>query len=219
MPNRGGDLADALVNFTNLVIPQALQVTGLSGHAPANGPTITGVLTPFLCLVILNCLSFMLMKLVGKLLLRLIELSTSLLNLLLATLFEHIPERFKFSTQRKKMGRLFFKKAERKTFAGNRSRTRINTSSDSWERVTSNEKSHTVVHEDYSEVIEALQTLGLKASATQKEIRGAYIALMKQYHPDLYTNASLEQQRKIRAAALEIRTAYDTIVKQFNQVQ
>ena len=219
MANRSDQFTDALVNFTHLIIPRALDVTGLSGHAPAHAPTLAGVLTPFLCLVILNCLSFMLMAFIGKLLLRLIEFSLSVLNFGLAKLFDSLPRKVKVLIGRVVPRSSSSKKTERKSFTGKRAKTTFNTNTDSWERVTNDNDFERATGEEYTEVIEALETLGLKASATQKEIRSAYIALMKQYHPDLYTNASHEQQKKIRAAALEIRHAYDTIVKQFNQVQ
>lgn len=55
------------------------------------------------------------------------------------------------------------------------------------------------------------EVLGLKPSASQDEIKAAYRKLIKQYHPDQYTNNPLKDlaDEKMR----EINAAYDTLTK------
>ena len=55
------------------------------------------------------------------------------------------------------------------------------------------------------------EVLGLKPGASQEEIKSAYRKLIKQYHPDQYTNNPLKDlaDEKMR----EINAAYDTLTK------
>lgn len=55
------------------------------------------------------------------------------------------------------------------------------------------------------------EVLGLKQGASQDEIKSAYRKLIKQYHPDQYTNNPLKDlaDEKMR----EINAAYDTLTK------
>ena len=58
------------------------------------------------------------------------------------------------------------------------------------------------------------QILGVKESATQEEIRRAYLALVKKYHPDKYTNNPL---RELAGEKLkEINQAYELLQKKPN---
>jgi hypothetical protein len=217
MPSESNQFADALANFTHLVIPRALDITG-GAHGPGHPGSITSIVAPFLYLVILNCLSFMLLKVVAKLLLRAFELAVDLLNFFTASLYKLLPARLRTIAYHAKIPFFSSRKKGKRSFARKRPHINADTTSDDWEKVSSKKDRAQPEVEGYTEVIQALRTLGLKASANQKEIRSAYIALMKQYHPDLYTTASPEEQKKIRAAALEIRHAYDTVVKQFDHV-
>lgn len=218
MPHESNQFADALANFTHLVIPRALDITGGSAHAPGQPGSILSIVAPFLYLVILNCLSFMLLKVLAKLILRASDLVVYLLNLFAANVYRLLPAWIRAGAESGKIPFFSSRRRRERSFARKRPHKTTTIREDGWEKVRSQEEAEQPEAEDYSEVVHALRTLGLKASANQREIRSAYIALMKQYHPDLYTTASLEEQKKIRAAALEIRHAYDTIVKQFNQM-
>lgn len=53
--------------------------------------------------------------------------------------------------------------------------------------------------------------LGVNRDATQEEIRAAYLALVKKYHPDKYQDASLKELAGERLK--EINEAYDLLTK------
>lgn len=55
------------------------------------------------------------------------------------------------------------------------------------------------------------KVLGVSENATKEEIRAAYLALVKKYHPDKYTNTPLKEQagEKIK----EINAAYEMLTK------
>jgi hypothetical protein len=47
--------------------------------------------------------------------------------------------------------------------------------------------------------------LGIKSSASPEEIRAAYVALVKMYHPDRYATLDIPQEMKEYAAAMQAR--------------
>ena len=55
----------------------------------------------------------------------------------------------------------------------------------------------------------ALQTLGLSDAATTADIREAYLALVRQHHPDL---ASPDDRADATAKTAEINAAYDYLL-------
>ena len=55
------------------------------------------------------------------------------------------------------------------------------------------------------------EVLGVSPSATEDEIKAAYRALAKKYHPDKYANSDLADLANEKMQ--EINQAYDTIVK------
>ena len=55
------------------------------------------------------------------------------------------------------------------------------------------------------------EVLGVSESATDKEIRAAYLELVKKYHPDRYTDSPLHDLADEKMK--EINEAYDTITK------
>eukprot|EP00045_Choanoeca_perplexa_P016335 m.219274 g.219274 ORF g.219274 m.219274 type:complete len:981 (+) comp17229_c0_seq8:2005-4947(+) len=52
------------------------------------------------------------------------------------------------------------------------------------------------------------QVLGVRQDATQKEIRSAYLNLIKRFHPDKHTTRPLEQQREAAAFATFLNEVY-----------
>lgn len=55
------------------------------------------------------------------------------------------------------------------------------------------------------------EILGIKPNATQAEIKSAYRALIKQYHPDQYGDNPLRELAEVKMR--EINGAYDTLTK------
>ena len=61
---------------------------------------------------------------------------------------------------------------------------------------------------------DALTTLNLKENFTEEELKRSYRKLMKQYHPDLFDSASVEEQKIAEGKAKEINEAYDILSKE-----
>lgn len=55
------------------------------------------------------------------------------------------------------------------------------------------------------------KVLGVSPSATQEEIRAAYMALVKKYHPDRYQDSDLKKQAEDKMK--QINAAYDLLTK------
>ncbi|MGL5351844.1 MAG: J domain-containing protein, partial [Clostridium sp.] len=55
------------------------------------------------------------------------------------------------------------------------------------------------------------EILGVKPDATQAEIKSAYRALIKQYHPDQYGDNPLRELAEVKMR--EINGAYDSLTK------
>ena len=60
---------------------------------------------------------------------------------------------------------------------------------------------------------DALTKLNLNPNFTEEELKKAYRQLMKKYHPDLFINASIEEQKLAEEQSKEINEAYDIICK------
>ena len=60
---------------------------------------------------------------------------------------------------------------------------------------------------------DALSKLNLKPDFTEEELKRSYRQLMKKYHPDLFVNASMKEQRTAEEQTKEINGAYDIISK------
>ena len=60
---------------------------------------------------------------------------------------------------------------------------------------------------------DALTKLNLNPNFTEEELKKAYRQLMKKYHPDLFINASIEEQKVAEEQSKEINEAYDIICK------
>lgn len=58
---------------------------------------------------------------------------------------------------------------------------------------------------------EAYKTLGITSDATEDQVKSAYRALAKKYHPDLYANKSEKEKEKATKKFREINEAYKYI--------
>lgn len=59
----------------------------------------------------------------------------------------------------------------------------------------------------------AYATLGVKPDATNSEVKDAYRALVKKYHPDRYATQSAEEQAQAEQKFKEVQAAYEQIKK------
>ena len=59
------------------------------------------------------------------------------------------------------------------------------------------------------------QVLGVSQGATKEEIRSAYLALVKKYHPDRYQDSALKEQAEEKMK--QINAAYDMLTKEPQQ--
>lgn len=59
----------------------------------------------------------------------------------------------------------------------------------------------------------AYATLGVKPDATNSEVKDAYRALVKKYHPDRYATKSAEEQAQAEQKFKEVQAAYEQIKK------
>ena len=64
---------------------------------------------------------------------------------------------------------------------------------------------------------EALNILGLNSNFSEKELKRAYYALVKKYHPDQFEKSSKEAKEHAEAMMKKINLAYDTLVKQLKE--
>ena len=58
--------------------------------------------------------------------------------------------------------------------------------------------------------------LGVNSNATKEEIKKAYRELVKQHHPDKFTNASETDKKYHENRIKEINEAYDKLSKDFS---
>ena len=63
------------------------------------------------------------------------------------------------------------------------------------------------------EPLDPYQVLGVKRTATQGEIRAAYVDLMTKYHPDKVTHLGQEFQIIAKAKAQAINRAYQMLTR------
>jgi hypothetical protein len=198
----------ALTYFTNLVLPKTEDLTSLVSDPSNPLRSVTG---PFLSLLVLNALSLIIVFIFWRFAVRLFEAT---LYLLVSTCA--LP--FRIAGYFSRSGRRFTTTA-RSTDADTQSKSDHSRAHEddefaSWkgtfDDTTTEQQSGT--HDE--EIIHAFTTLGVKAHATDSEVRRAYIQLMKRYHPDLYMKAPAEEQERIRQAALKVRHAYDLLTKE-----
>lgn len=84
---------------------------------------------------------------------------------------------------------------------------------ESWESFSRRYKIWETHHGASSQLNHAFTILGVPHFATEREIRKAYLVLMKRYHPDRFMHASPDEREHVRDAALEVREAYDTVTR------
>ena len=198
------DLADALIEFTNTIIPSFIDVE--RSASPRLAPSMLSTLNPFFTLMVMNIASLAVLALTLKLL-------GVACNLAIDTI------------------RYTLKRASRavRWLAGHRGADpRIQQASEfdtsgtdeacgrSW---TEGDTGGAVPDPHHDELCEALSTLGLKASATETEIKKAYHALMKQYHPDRYMRAPRQEQERVKYITVRVRHAYDVLSREGHRLQ
>jgi len=203
-----------LIDFTNMIVPKALEIPqSILSPSPSSIPQ---AVAPFISLLALNCLSLAVVIMAGKLCLTLIESFISLLRWGISASCAVVRWGSRVIFKSKAQPHSFDREYREKT------KTRIIEDAEefeAWERIA-RQGSASDLREDLSpEAIEALAVLGVSASATEAEIRKAYLSLMKIYHPDLFMSAPKRHQEMMGQRVLRIRDAYDTITRELNQIE
>ena len=203
-------LDEAMRDFTNLVIPTVLDI---QDQQLSNGyPSLTNSLQPFLLLLAINFLSLVALSIITKAALRALNLVVTLINSGLNRLHHYLSwDRTGRTTQ-------IHSETKEKT----QRQTRVVEDDEwtdfsdfqqcgkDWSKENSSNGSLDSVHDA---LCEAFATLGIKSSATENEIRVAYLRLMKRYHPDLYMRASPVEQARVNHIVVRVRHAYDILTR------
>ena len=203
-------LDEALRDFTNLVIPTVLDIQHQQLHD--GQPSLTNTLQPFIILMVVNCLSLVALSMIAKATLKTLNLVVTGINFGLGRLSHYL------STGR--TGRVTKIYSETK---GNSQRHTREMKDDEWTNFadsqwcgkdwTKGNSSDASLDSVHDALCEAFTTLGIKSSATNDEIRLAYLQLMKRYHPDLYMRASPVEQARVNHIVVRVRHAYDLLTR------
>ncbi len=193
---------DDLQQFTELVLPLIDFERAKNGGAQHIFRTVR----PFLWLMALNIANFLLLYITLKLSLRAMNLLVTGLNSGLLRL--NRAARNRFSRTKQSEGQ-----------AKERSSGKI-VEEDAWESASDHSwcgkdwTQQDAGNEAHDALCEAFNTLGLKPSASEEEIRSAYRRLIKRYHPDLYMKASPTEQARVNHIIVRVRHAYDLLTRE-----
>ena len=204
-------LDEALRDFTNLVIPTVLDI---QRQHIQDGPTsLTNTLRPFLVLIVINCLSLVALSIITKATLKTLNLVITGINFGLIRLCHFL--------RTGQIGRVIQIPSETK---GNPQGAARVVEDDAWTDFsdfqrcgkdwTNEDSSKASLDSVHDALCEAFATLGIKSSATNEEIRLAYLRLMKRYHPDLYMRASSVEQARVNHIVVRVRHAYDILTRE-----
>lgn len=193
---------DDLQQFTELVLPLIDFERAKNGGAQHIFRTVR----PFLWLMALNIANFLLLYITLKLSLRAMNLLVTGLNSGLLRL--NRAARNRFSRTKQSEGE-----------AKERPSGKI-VEEDAWESASDHSwcgkdwTQQDAGNEAHDALCEAFNTLGLKPSASEEEIRSAYRRLIKRYHPDLYMKASPTEQARVNHIIVRVRHAYDLLTRE-----
>lgn len=193
---------DDLQQFTELVLPLIDFERAKNGGAQHIFRTVR----PFLWLMALNIANFLLLYITLKLSLRAMNLLVTGLNSCLLRL--NRAARNRFSRTKQSEGK-----------AKERSSGKV-VEEDAWESASDHSwcgkdwTQQDAGNEAHDALCEAFNTLGLKPSASEEEIRSAYRRLIKRYHPDLYMKASPTEQARVNHIIVRVRHAYDLLTRE-----
>lgn len=204
----GDSFQQALTDLSTLIIPLGPELGG--PPVAVTAANIAATVKPFLILFALNFFSFSMLYYFGKLAFRSCEEALSAFAKVLCLLAPTLSTRSAKAKLRAKL---------REHHRRRPSRVIENEDTfQSWERFAKGTVFSIYRGNLTSEARRALNVLGVHAFATETEVRKAYLELMKKYHPDRFWHEPLEFERA-QDVAVQIREAYDTIAKQFYQVQ
>ena len=123
-----------------------------------------------------------------------------------------LPNIFKKGGKKGEFARTFFKNAQ--TFSSSRENAFKNASSGKHSGNKANGTNRQQA-ETNSRPKDPYQILGVDRNATKQEIQAAYREKVKQYHPDRVSNLGEELQEMANRKFVEIKDAYDTLMKRF----
>jgi len=204
-------LEQALIEFVTIVAPLGPELGG--PHPAAVAASIAGGLKSLATLFVLNVTLFTLLCLSLREICKAVGSAKRFISLLLIG----TPVA---------LSRYLRQQLHRAGRASSRSRNTFRTTIieddepfESWESFSKRCKMWETHQSSSSQLNHAFTTLGVPPFASEREIRKAYILLMKRYHPDRFMHASPDEREHVRDAALEVREAYDTVTRLLCQVQ
>lgn len=198
------NLADALIEFTNTIIPTFIDVE--RSASPRVAPSMLSTLHPFFTLMVMNFASLAALIVALKIL----SLACNLVMDALRYTLKRAARAVRWLAGQRRVEQSSQDNDDFDTTGADEACGR------SW---TEGDTGGAVPDPHHDELCEALATLGLKASATETEVKKAYHALMKQYHPDRYMRAPRHEQERVKYITVRVRHAYDVLTREGHRLQ
>lgn len=203
-----------LTEFANFIVPLTTELGG--PPAAHTGRAMFDAVVPFAFLFGFNIFTIVASYYVGKLIIRTINGTVSVLITAISKASPFSP--------RKAAGKFRIFNHEQREHGRQRTKqnTRVietSTEFKPWEEMSKDTVLWSFGGDLTFEVRHALNILGIDPFSTESDVRKAYLTLMKQYHPDRFMQATLQEQEWVQDTTVRIREAYDTVTSQFCRIQ